>query len=699
MNGMNRRSFLRCVAAGAGGMSLAALARTNSVPMAPTRGLSQTFSQKPTELLFRQVHLDYHTSPLITDVGIDFDPKEFVQILKESSVNSVTVFAKCHHGLSYYPTKVGEMHPHLKFDMLGQMIEACHKAGIRTPVYISAGWDEFAAENHPEWRVLDETGKPDGAGPLEAGWRRVCINTPYLDYLASQSEEVVKGYDVDGIFYDIMRYQSFGCFCPFCMRERDKLGLDSAKQEDRTKHMQMVIDRGLEKLGGLVRQNKPKALVFFNSRMRIGVRAELKHYTHLEIESLPGGAWGYTHFQFMSRYVRTLGPDFMGMTGRFHRGWGDFGTVRNQAALDYECFSMLAQGAKCSIGDQLHPRGRLNRAVYKRIGLTYRSVAEKEPWCAGAKAVAEIGLLANTLPVLPTALAESDQGATRMLSQLHHQFDVLDRDSDFSRYRVVILPDFHRLDAPLLAKVKQYVTAGGKLILSHESGLDMEGKQFALPDIGVSYEGPAPYKTLYTEVLKELKADLPDMEHMLYEPASAVLARQGTTLLARFWSPYFDRDYRHFSSHKQTPHEKPSEWAAVTQKGNIIYFAAPIFKNYARNSYAVDKQLFQACLARLLPQSLVVSEAPSTAQITVTEQSGRRILHVLHYPAERRTPDIDIVEDVIPLYNLKVGLRTDKSTTRVYLAPQKTTVKFGFQAPYTYAMIPLIQGHQMLVFE
>ena len=91
-------------------------------------------------------------------MGVEFDAKEFVQTLKESSINSVTVFAKCHHGLSYYPTKVGEMHPHLKFDMLGQMIEACHKSGIRTPVYISVCWDERAADNHPEWRVLDETG-------------------------------------------------------------------------------------------------------------------------------------------------------------------------------------------------------------------------------------------------------------------------------------------------------------------------------------------------------------------------------------------------------------------------------------------------------------------------------------------------------------------------------------------------------------
>ena len=63
------------------------------------------------KLAFRQIHLDFHTSPLIEGVGEDFDSEEFVKTLKEAYVNSITIFAKCHHGMSYYPTKVGKVHP------------------------------------------------------------------------------------------------------------------------------------------------------------------------------------------------------------------------------------------------------------------------------------------------------------------------------------------------------------------------------------------------------------------------------------------------------------------------------------------------------------------------------------------------------------------------------------------------------------
>jgi hypothetical protein len=87
--------------------------------------------------------------------------------------------------------------------------------------------------------------------------------------------------------------------------------------------------------------------------------------------------------------------------------------VRNQAALDYECFSMLAQATMCSVGDHLHPSGQLNKVTYERIGGTFQSVAEKEPWCQGAKAVTEIGSLITNSSVDGV---DSDLGVVQILT-------------------------------------------------------------------------------------------------------------------------------------------------------------------------------------------------------------------------------------------------------------------------------------------
>jgi hypothetical protein len=582
------------------------------------------------------------------------------------------------------------------------MITACHKADILTPVYITVMWDQYAAEQHADWRVLDVHGAVDGAAPLEAGWKRLCPNTPYLDYINAQAEEVARNYDVDGLWFDIIQYPPDGCYCHYCMQDREKLGLDSSKLDDRIKHAAMVIERTMDRLETTVRQYRPHVATFFNGQTRVGMRRYLKHYTQIEVESLPGGGWGYTHFAVMSRYVRNFGLEYLGMDARFHRTWGDFGSLRNQAALDYECFRMLAQAGKCSIGDQMHPRGRLEKAVYDRIGSTYKRIEEREPWCIGAQAVTEIGVLSTSKTTQPGVVATSDAGVTNILAELHQQFDVLDRDSDFSRYKVLVLPDSHRFDQDLLRQVRSYLAGGGKLILSHESGLDLDGKQFALDEMGVEYLAPSPYQGDYGdyfEVLDGANEDIDPMVHFTYVPGSVVKAQPESIVLARIWKAYFDRTYEHFSSHHQTPFDQPTDQAAIAQHGSMIYISFPIFESYANNAYRIHKLLVRNCLRRLLPHPLVKAEIPSTAEATVTEQNGKRIVHLLNYPAIRRATDLDIVEEAAPLANVKVALRTAKEPSRVYLAPQRQSLKFNFNDGYTQVIVPSVQGHQMIVFE
>ena len=127
--------------------------------------MSKTFP-----LRTRQIHLDFHTAPQINDVGREFDARQFARTLKRAHVNSVTVFAKCHHGHLYYNTRRPERHPGLRagHDLLGEQVEALHREGIRAPIYLSVQCDEYAANAHPEWIARHPTGRTCGAQPFEA---------------------------------------------------------------------------------------------------------------------------------------------------------------------------------------------------------------------------------------------------------------------------------------------------------------------------------------------------------------------------------------------------------------------------------------------------------------------------------------------------------------------------------------------------
>ncbi len=154
---LTRRSLLETATAVVTATGLAA--RTSPelaqepAPASPSNG-----STKPTVPPNRQVHLDFHTSELIPGVGERFDKAKWQAALRSGHVNHINIFAKCHHGWSYYPTQVGHTHPNLKIDLLGSQIAACHEIGVNCPIYFTVGWAAHDAETHPEWCARAQDG-------------------------------------------------------------------------------------------------------------------------------------------------------------------------------------------------------------------------------------------------------------------------------------------------------------------------------------------------------------------------------------------------------------------------------------------------------------------------------------------------------------------------------------------------------------
>ena len=142
----------------------------------------------------RQVHLDFHTSECIPEIAKDFDPTAFAKTVREAHINSMTVFARCHHGWLYYPSKKFPelVHPHLQYpNLLLDQVRALHREGIKAPVYITVQWDYHSATTHPEWLIRKADGAHEGGPFTEAGfYQALCVNTSYYDFLTAHTAEV-----------------------------------------------------------------------------------------------------------------------------------------------------------------------------------------------------------------------------------------------------------------------------------------------------------------------------------------------------------------------------------------------------------------------------------------------------------------------------------------------------------------------------
>jgi len=177
-----------------------------------------------------------------------------------------------------------------------------------------------------------------------------------------------------------------------------------------------------------------------------------------------------------------------------------------------------------------------------------------------------------------------------------------------------------------------------------------------------------------------------------------VTTREGTEVLADGVASYFNRTEERFCSHKHSPSSGKTVYPAITRKGRAIYFAHPIFTQYSENAPLWCRKLFSNALALLLPDPTVRVEGPSSLIVTVNEQAGedRWVLHLLHYIPERRGRAFDVIEDVIPVYDIKVSVRVPRAVKSVALVPEKKTLGFEHKNDRAEFVVTVVAGHQMV---
>lgn len=294
-------------------------------------------------------------------------------------------------------------------------------------------------------------------------------------------------------------------------------------------------------------------------------------------------------------------------------------------------------------------------------------------------------------------LPEASEGVCRMLQESGHQFDFIDSTENFSKYKVLILPDVIPVSEEFGRRLQQYLDNGGSIIASFESGLNPEKTRFALPAWGVRYKGNAPYSPDFIVPSGDIGSGLKQAEHVMYKQGAWVEAEGGENLADAIES-VFNRSFEHFSSHLHSPSSGKVGYPAIVKKGRVIYFIHPVFGQYHDNAPLWVKTLVRNALNMLLPDPLLKHNGPSTMLATVNEQAAenRQVVHLLHYIPERRSKMMDIIEDVIPLHDTHISVKVDRDVTGVSLVPDNKPLDYEVKDGRIEFLVPKITGHQMV---
>ena len=640
----------------------------------------------------RCVHLDFHTSPDISDIGKRFSKEKFTKTIKGANIDLITVFAKCHHGYTYYPSKLTPMHPGLDFNLLKEQIDAIHAAGAKAPIYITMGWSKKDADEHPEWQQVDfftkrpaymgqePTDCDDLDAPLEhCSWACLCPLGEYSTYLEAITREVCENFDVsDGVFYDICFYGN-ACVCPSCTAGMKKMGLNPENYEDAKKYYSLGRIEMMKKLTGIVHEYKKDATVFYNGGADMNRTEYHPYQTHYELEDLPTAWGGYDLMPIRAKFFEKYGKHFLGMTGKFHHAWGEFGGFKDKEALRYECADMLSVGASISVGDHLHPSGDIDESTYHVIGHAFDYVKKIEKYCENTRAYTDLAIFLSHNN-------SSDMGASKILQIMHLEYDVVESKDDLSKYRCIILPDRVELSDADKQAICEFSKNGGAVIASFESGFEALGiERIGLSDADVDF----------------IKCDLDEFKTPFLSYSKAYKVKGDGEVLAEVYEPYFNRTLRHFCGHKNTPYKtEPADYPALVKRNNVLYFAHPVFEAYNDSgNYVLEKYIIEA-IERVYEKGIVTTELPSSGRIRLREDKDGKFLalHVLYAPPVNRG-NVCLLPDFPKLNDVSVTMRVNREIISAVSEPDGEPVPFTQDGDYVTLNLPPVRLHKLIILK
>jgi len=350
----------------------------------------------------------------------------------------------------------------------------------------------------------------------------------------------------------------------------------------------------------------------------------------------------------------------------------------------------------------MHPCGKLDQATYQLIGAAYSEVAEKEAWCAGVTNVAEVAFLSSEAVFAAKRLSgpgvgSTDAGVVRVLQEGGVLYDVADVETDLTPYQVVILPDSIPVDGALQTKLTTYLQQGGKILATGSSALNADGT-FAF-DFGATVTGDSPTSPSYIVPRFPLES-WDSAAFVVYAPAKMLHLTTGA-VLADLQDAYFNRDLLHFCSHQHAPNTGQTASPVMVATGNTVYLGYPAFQLYAEWGQTVLRDILLHGLRQLLTAPILETDLPAQGIQTVQQQAagGRTVVHLLYASPVRRGKNIEVIEDLLPLYDIAVALRVAKTPTRVYLAPQQEDLPFTLEDGMMKTIVPVLLNHQMVVVE
>jgi hypothetical protein len=197
-----------------------------------------------------------------------------------------------------------------------------------------------------------------------------------------------------------------------------------------------------------------------------------------------------------------------------------------------------------------------------------------------------------------------------------------------------------------------------------------------------------------------------DYDYVFYEQAHQVRPVDGATSHGELRRALFNRSWEHFTSHAQAPVGASLGCPLVVEKGNILYFAVPLFGAYRNHDYWAYRAMALNALRDFLPPPLLVPSGPGWAEFTLHtqpyggSQATRKMVHIVTYHPRRTLQPVPHVDQSWATSGLSMKVLFEgNAPQRVYLAPDRQKLDFVREGDYVRVDLPPVGPHTVVVLE
>ena len=596
-----------------------------------------------------KLHPDFHIPGGASGVGERLDGNEYAASLKNLGVDTIAVFAKCHYGFAYYPTKIGTVHPGLAKDLMREVCLGARDHGIETVGYYSVFLDTAAIKKHPDWRLLPERNK--SANDYEPRkYEPVCVNSPYLtELLIPQTLEILNNYPVDAMLFDTMT-QFQPCYCGACEKKFGGKIPDAGGEKwmDYVNWYHGCYRDFYSRITEAVNERAPRAECLVNWEWSVLYpEAPVRHIKRLIGDLFPSGRVS----SFYSRYWSGTGLPFDYMNGRFMHGLGDW-TSNNDTTLQYAAAGSMASGGGVYIIDRQLPDGRLEKRSHETIKRVFGFVNERREWVINSKPVPEIAVLVTadhmtgaSLSIFPDGEARKIRqsvikAAHEILSEGGVHFTFINEENfikNKDRYRLAILPELQDVSEKLIAELRIFAESGGSILIIR--GGDIFNTELA-GLAGASKWGETPNEYVYIPHKRKNNIDAPFVargKNIILKPLP------GAEIITEYIFPLTagsDSEFGHgFAPPETSVYDDntipdKTRAAAVVKKtghGRVMYVSARLLSSYIEYytpdiaEYILDK------IDYLLPDPIVKIETDAPVEKSLMRQGNDLLIHLVNH--------------------------------------------------------------------